>query len=63
MKLSQDLGRTPVLLELEPEAAQLELRLEPEAIVLCLHKRIQCRAIKVLRAPWSSVIHHMAAHN
>ena len=48
VQLTQDLGAAAVLLQLEPEATQLELRLEPQAVILGLLQCIQCQPIEVL---------------
>ena len=50
MELFEDALRPPILLEPEPEAAQLELRLEPQALVLGPHQRLQGGAVEALQA-------------
>lgn len=48
MQLFEDLGKSPKFPQLEPEPTQLELRLEPQALILGLCQSFECCAIEAL---------------
>jgi len=49
VELFEDLGGSAVLLHLEPEAAQLELSLEPQPLVPGLHQTFQGGPVEALQ--------------
>ncbi len=51
MELLEDADGTAVLLHAEPEAAQLQVGLEPQPLVVGLLQRIQRDLVEVLQVP------------
>ena len=49
MQLLEDLGSPGELLEAKPQAAQLQLGLEPQSLVLSTRKRLQRAAVEALQ--------------